>query len=156
MAITTCLWFDGNAEEAVEFYLSVFKDSKQHNRSTYGPNMPMPEGTTLTINFELNGSPFMALNAGPEFTFSEATSFMVFCEDQAAVDHYWDRLSEGGKEIQCGWVTDRFGITWQVVPTRLMELMSDPDSARAQRTAQAMMRMVKFDIAELEAAADGG
>ncbi len=155
MPLTICLWFDGNLDDAVEFYGSVFKDAVIGAKSAYGPNMPMPEGTTLTVEFELNGTKFLGLNGGPQYQHSPATSFMVFCADQGEVDYYWDRLTDGGTEIQCGWLTDRFGITWQVVPNRLMELMSDPDPARAGRTAQAMMQMVKFDIAALEAAADG-
>ncbi len=155
MPMKTCLWFDGNADQAVDFYLSIFKDAKRTSQSTYGKDMPMEEGTTLTIEFELLGSPFLALNAGPEFQFSPAVSFMIPCEDQAEVDHYWDRLVEGGEPMACGWLRDRFGVTWQVVPNRLMELMADPDPQRGARASQAMMRMVKLDIAALEAAADG-
>lgn len=155
MPLRTCLWFDTNADEAVDLYLSVFKDAKRTSHSTYGKDMPMPEGTTLTIEFELLGTPFMALNGGPEFTFTPAVSFMIPCADQTEVDHYWDRLGEGGEPMRCGWLRDRFGVAWQVVPTRLMELLGDPDPQRAARAMQAMMQMVKFDIAGLEAAADG-
>jgi predicted 3-demethylubiquinone-9 3-methyltransferase (glyoxalase superfamily) len=153
--ITTCLWFDGNADEAVDFYLSVFPGSKRGASVDATDDMPHDKGSTVAVDFELLGSQFMALNGGPEFTFSSATSFMIPCADQAEVDHYWDQLTKGGTEIQCGWCTDRFGVTWQVVPTRLQELLSDPDEGRAYRAMQAMMQMVKFDIAGLEAAADG-
>ena len=155
MPMRTCLWFDGNAEDAVDYYLAIFKDAKKTSHTTYGPDMPMKEGTTLTIEFELLGTPFLALNAGDDFSFTPAVSFMIPCADQAEVDHYWDHLVEGGTTMACGWLTDRFGITWQVIPNRLGELLSDPDAERVARTVKAMMQMVKLDVAQLEAAADG-
>jgi predicted 3-demethylubiquinone-9 3-methyltransferase (glyoxalase superfamily) len=153
--ITPCLWFDGDADAAVDHYLSIFPNSRRTATSTYGPDGPGEEGTTLTVTFELDGRPFMALNGGPQYTFTPAVSFMVACRDQTEVDHYWDRLLDGGEPSQCGWLTDRFGVSWQIVPTRLGELMSDPDPARARRVVQAMLQMVKLDIAALEAAAGG-
>ncbi|CRK61584.1 3-demethylubiquinone-9 3-methyltransferase [Alloactinosynnema sp. L-07] len=153
--ITPCLWFNMTGQEAAEFYCSVFPNSKITETTYYGPDMPVAEGEVLTVAFELDGVAFTALNAGPEFTFSEAVSFQVTCQDQAEVDHYWTALSAGGEEGPCGWLKDRFGLSWQVVPTRLLELTSDPDPARAARATQAMMQMKKIDIAELERAADG-
>ena len=153
--ITPCLWFNGNADEAVEHYLSIFPNSRRLTASQYGPDMPGEEGTTLTVSFELDGRHFMALNAGPQFPFTPAISFIVNCETQAEVDHYWDRLLEGGVPWQCGWLSDRFGVSWQIVPNRLDELASDPDPERANRVLQAMLKMIKLDIAELEAAAAG-
>jgi len=153
--ITPCLWFDGNADEAVDHYLSIFPNSRRLTGSEYGPDTPGEEGTTLTLSFELDGRPFMALNGGPAFQFTPAISFVVNCETQEELDHYWDRLLEGGAPSQCGWLTDRFGVSWQIVPTRLGELMSDPDHERANRVMQAMLKMIKLDIAQLEAAAAG-
>jgi predicted 3-demethylubiquinone-9 3-methyltransferase (glyoxalase superfamily) len=154
-AITPFLWFNGNAEDAANFYMSIFPNSKEITSSRYGPEGPGPEGSLLLIKFELNGHPFFALNGGPEFTFTPATSFMVDCENQEEVDHLWNNLAEGGKEIQCGWVTDKFGVTWQIVPTALGELMSDPDPEKRSRVMQAMFGMVKLDIAGLRAAYEG-
>ena len=153
--VTPCLWFDGTADEAVDFYLSIFPDSKRLSGSDYSEDSPGEPGSTMAVSFELSGTPFLALNGGPMFKFTPAVSFIVNVEDQAELDHYWDALLKGGEPSQCGWLTDRFGVSWQVVPTRLGELMSDPDPARANRTMQAMLQMVKLDIAELEAAADG-
>lgn len=153
--IVPCLWFDTQAEEAAEFYVSVFPNSKITSVDRYGEAGPRPAGTVLTATFELDGKPFLALNGGPEFTFDEAVSMQVFCGDQAEVDHYWTSLTaDGGQESQCGWLKDRFGFSWQIVPTRLTELLQDPDPARAQRAMQAMLRMRKIIIAEIEAAAD--
>lgn len=152
--ITPCLWFDGNADEAVDHYLAIFPNSRRLDASEYGPDSPGEPGSTLTVSFELDGRPFMGLNGGPHFQFSPAISFVVNCADQQEVDHYWDRLLDGGAASQCGWLTDRFGVSWQIVPTRLGELMSDPDPERANRAMQAMLKMVKLDIAQLEAAAD--
>jgi predicted 3-demethylubiquinone-9 3-methyltransferase (glyoxalase superfamily) len=150
-----CLWFDGQAEQAAELYTSVFTDSKILSVSRYGPDMPMPEGTVLTVNFSLDGQEYLALNGGPEYHFTPAISFQIMCADQAEVDHYWDELTaDGGEPGPCGWLTDRFGVSWQVVPTALTELMADPDPERAGRATQAMMRMSKIDIAELRRAAD--
>lgn len=153
--ITPCLWFDSNADEAVDAYLSIFPNSRRLNEEKYGPDGPGEEGTTLLITFELDGSPFMALNGGPHFQLTPAVSFMVTCADQEEVDHYWDRLLEGGREMQCGWLTDRFGVSWQIVPARLAELMTALDAEAAQRVYRAMLKMVKLDVAELEAAAEG-
>jgi predicted 3-demethylubiquinone-9 3-methyltransferase (glyoxalase superfamily) len=154
--ITPCLWFDGNAEEAVNFYVSVFRDAELGETSRYSEGMPMPAGTLLTANFRLFGQEFVALNAGPEFTFSEAISFQIDCADQVEVDYYWERLTaDGGEESMCGWLKDKFGLSWQVIPRRLMELMSDPDPERVGRVTQAMLQMQKLDVATLERAADG-
>lgn len=151
-----CLWFDTDAEEAAALYVSVFPNSAITGVTRYGPGGPRPEGLALTVSFTLDGQEYVALNGGPEFTFSEAISFQIPCADQAEVDHYWNALTDsGGKESQCGWLTDRFGLSWQVVPTRLTELVGDPDPERAQRATQAMLTMAKIDIAALERAADG-
>jgi predicted 3-demethylubiquinone-9 3-methyltransferase (glyoxalase superfamily) len=152
--LSSCLWFDTQGEEAAEFYTSVFPNSKLGRITHYGSAGPRAAGMVMTVEFELNGQPFVALNGGPEFTFSEAISFQVTCEDQDEVDHYWNVLSEGGEEGPCGWVKDRFGLSWQVVPTRLNELVTDADPERAQRAIAAMLEMRKLDIAELERAAD--
>jgi predicted 3-demethylubiquinone-9 3-methyltransferase (glyoxalase superfamily) len=152
--IVPCLWFDGQAVEAADLYTSVFPDSKVLAVTRYGPDMPVPEGTVMTVNFTLDGTEFVGLNGGPQFPFTEAISFQIHCADQAEVDHYWSRLSEGGQEVECGWLKDRFGVSWQVVPTALIELMNDPDGGRAERATQAMLRMRKIDIAELRRAAD--
>jgi predicted 3-demethylubiquinone-9 3-methyltransferase (glyoxalase superfamily) len=153
--ITTCLWFDGNADEAVDFYLSVFPGSRRLSSFDATSDMPQEKGSTVVVDFELLGTQFMALNGGPEYQFTPAVSFVIPCKDQAEVDNYWDQLTKGGKEIQCGWCIDRFGVAWQVVPDRLQELLGDPDEGRAYRAMQAMLQMVKLDIAQLEAAADG-
>jgi len=152
--ITPFLWFDDNAEDAVNFYTSIFKDSKIENISRYGDEGPGPAGSVMMANFKLNGQDFMVLNGGPEFTFSEAISFFVSCETQAEVDYYWDRLSEGGETQQCGWLKDKFGLSWQIVPTALGELMGDKDPEKAGRVMQAMLKMVKIDIAGLQQAYD--
>jgi predicted 3-demethylubiquinone-9 3-methyltransferase (glyoxalase superfamily) len=152
--ITPCLWFDRNAREAVEFYTSVFEDSEVLETSHYADNAPMPAGTELTIRFRMRGKEFLALNGGPYFTFNEAVSFVVHCESQDEVDDYWGRLLEGGgTEQQCGWVKDRFGVSWQIVPVQVPRLMTDPDPAKRQRVMDALMTMVKIDIAGLEEAA---
>ena len=150
-----CLWFDDQAEEAAQLYTSIFPDSKILSVSRYGPDMPKPEGTVLTVNFSLDGQEYLALNGGPEYSFTPAISFQIMCADQAEVDHYWNALTDGGEPGPCGWLTDRFGVSWQVVPTALPELMNDPDADRARRATQAMMKMGKIDIAELRRAADG-
>lgn len=155
MPITPCLWFDGCADAAVELYLSVFPDSKRLRSSTYGEDSPGEPGETLAINFELMGTAFLALNAGPEFRFTPAVSLMIPCATQHEVDHYWDALVDGGVPSQCGWLQDRFGLSWQVVPDALGELLGDPDRARADRAMQAMLKMSKLDVAALRAAADG-
>jgi predicted 3-demethylubiquinone-9 3-methyltransferase (glyoxalase superfamily) len=153
--ITPFLWFDDNADEAVDFYISLFPDSRRVSSTERGPDVPGgEEGTTLVVDFELGGAPFMALNGGPEHPFTPAISFVVSCADQEEVDFYWERLLEGGgTPVACGWLTDRFGVSWQVVPKRLSELMADPDPERARRVTQAMLKMVKLEVAELEAAA---
>jgi predicted 3-demethylubiquinone-9 3-methyltransferase (glyoxalase superfamily) len=151
---TPCLWFDNQGEEAAEFYTSVFPNSKILDITRYGPVGPGPEGSVMTVRFMLDGQEFVALNGGPEFTFSEAISFQVECGSQEEVDEYWTRLSDGGSEGPCGWLKDRFGLSWQIVPTALPELLSDPDPGRAQRAMQAMLQMKKIDIAELRRAAD--
>lgn len=152
--IVPCLWFDTQAEEAANFYASVFPDSKVTRVDYYGDAGPRPAGSVITAEFELDGKPFVALNGGPEFTFDEAVSLQVLCKDQAEVDHYWSALTaDGGEESQCGWLKDRFGFSWQIVPTRLTELLRDPDPGRSGRAMQAMLRMRKIVIADLEAAA---
>ena len=151
------LWFDSNAEEAANFYVSVFKNSKILNLSRYGDSGPGPKGQVMVVNFELNGLPFMALNGGPVFRFNESVSFVLTCDTQAEVDEYWSKLTaNGGQESQCGWLKDKFGLSWQVVPAGLSELMRDPDPARAQRAMQAMLQMKKIDLAAMKRAADQG
>ncbi|MFF4958174.1 VOC family protein [Streptomyces sp. NPDC001222] len=153
---TTCLWFDGQAEEAADFYVSVFKNSRLGRVGRYTDAGPGRSGSVMAVEFVANGDKFVALNGGPQFTFNEAVSFQIFCDDQDEVDHYWNRLLEGGGEPgPCGWLKDRYGLSWQVVPARLIELISDPDAARAARTTQAMMTMSKLDIAALEKAYAG-
>lgn len=149
------LWFDTEAKEAADFYTSVFKDSRVVNLTHYTEAGPRPAGMVMTVEFELNGQRFVGINGGPEFTFDEAVSFEIVCETQDEVDYYWERLSEGGKEGQCGWLTDRYGLSWQVVPTGMEELFADPDSGRAQRAMEAMLKMSKLDISALRSAADG-
>jgi predicted 3-demethylubiquinone-9 3-methyltransferase (glyoxalase superfamily) len=151
--ITTCLWFDTEGEEAAQFYTSVFPNSKLGKIARFGSAGPQPEGTVMTVNFELDGHEFVALNGGPEYTFTEAISFQVFCETQDEVDNYWGKLSEGGEEDPCGWLKDRFGVSWQIIPTALPRLLEDPDPGKSQRVMQAMLGMGKIEIAELERAA---
>jgi len=153
-ATIPCLWFDGQAEPAARLYTEVFPNSTIDGITHYGPDTPGTEGAVLTVEFTLDGTRYIGLNGGPQFTFSEAISFQIMCADQAEVDHYWYRLSEGGYQDQCGWLKDQFGLSWQVVPTRLTELLQDPDPARANRAMQAMLTMRRIDIAALEAAAD--
>ena len=154
--ITPCLWFDTQALEAAEFYTSIFKDSRILEVAHYGEAMPGREGSVMTVSFELDGKEFVALNGGPEFTFNEAISFQVHCESQDEVDEFWSRLSEGGEESQCGWLKDKYGLSWQVIPTRLLELVTDSDPERSQRAMRAMLEMKKIDIATLEEAAAAG
>jgi len=151
--LTPNLWFDTQGEEAARFYTSIFPSSRIVEITHYGSAGPRPEGTVMTVSFELDGQPFVALNGGPEFTFNEAVSLEIECEDQAEVDRYSEALSDGGEQGPCGWVKDRFGLSWQVVPKRLNELISDPDTERAQRVMAAMLQMQKIDVAELERAA---
>ena len=152
--ITTSLWFDTEAEEAANFYVSVFKNSQVRNVARYGEAGPRPAGMVMTVDFELDGQQFIALNGGPEFRFTEAVSLQVNCESQEEVDRYWSVLSEGGEEGPCGWLKDRYGLSWQIIPVALTELINDPDTAKAQRVMAAMLQMKKIDIAALEAAAE--
>jgi len=151
--ISPCLWFDTEGEEAANFYTSLFPNSRILEVARYGSAGPRPEGTVMTVSFELDGQEFLALNGGPDFTFNEAISFQVSCETQEDVDRYWSSLSEGGEEGPCGWLKDRFGLSWQIVPTRLTELLGDPDRDKSQRVMQAMLGMKKIEIPELERAA---
>ncbi len=150
--ITPFLWFDDQAEEAVNFYTSVFKDSRITSVSRYGEAGPGKPGSVMTASFELAGQQFMALNGGPEYKFTPAVSFYVSCEDQAEVDELWEKLSAGGEKGPCGWLTDKFGVSWQIIPTALGELLGDPDPVKAQRVMGAMLSMSKIDIAGLERA----
>lgn len=152
---TTCLWFDGQAEEAANHYVSIFKNSRIGKITRHTEAGPGPVGTVLTVEFELNGQKFVGLNGGPEFKFNEAISFQIHCKDQDEVDYYWSRLTEGGQEVACGWVKDKYGMSWQVVPTVLPDMISDPDPEKAKRAMQAMMAMTKFDIAALQKAYAG-
>ena len=154
-AIVPNLWFDGQAEEAAQFYVSVFPNSRIVSTALYPEGSPGPAGTVMTVEFELDGQRFVGINGGPQFTFSEAISFQITCRDQDEIDHYWSRLSDGGSEGPCGWLKDRYGLSWQVVPAGMDEVFSDPDPARAQRAMQAMLGMSKLDLAALRAAADG-
>lgn len=153
-----CLWFDGNAEEAANFYVTLLPDSRIDKVWRSPAETPAgPEGMVLTVDFTIAGQPMQGLNGGPEFTFSEAVSFAIECEDQAELDQLWDTLlANGGEPGPCGWLKDRFGLSWQVFPRRLNELLDDPDPDRASRTMEAMLAMSKLDVAELERAADGG
>jgi predicted 3-demethylubiquinone-9 3-methyltransferase (glyoxalase superfamily) len=150
--ITPCLWFDGQAEEAARFYTSIFKNSKLGKISHYGEGGPQPKGTVLTVSFTLDGQELLALNGGPQYKFTPAVSFMVNCKTQKEVDRLWARLSEGAHEAQCGWVTDKFGVSWQIVPTVLPKLLTDRDPERSARVFQALMGMKKIDIKELKKA----
>jgi predicted 3-demethylubiquinone-9 3-methyltransferase (glyoxalase superfamily) len=153
--ITPCLWFDTEGEDAAKLYTSVFPNSRIVDVSRYGDAGPRAEGTVMTVEFELDGQTFVALNGGPQFTFSEAISFQVSCETQEEVDAYWDALTDGGEAGPCGWLKDRFGLSWQIVPRRLPELLRDSDRDKSQRVMQAMLGMKKIEIAELERAAEG-
>ena len=151
--ITPCLWFDTEGEDAANFNTSIFPNSKVGHNERYGSAGPRPEGTVMTVSFELDGQEFLALNGGPNFSFSEAISFQVSCKNQDEVDKYWNELSEGGEEGPCGWLKDKFGLSWQIVPTALPELLSNPDKEKAQRVMAAMLEMKKIEIDELERAA---
>jgi predicted 3-demethylubiquinone-9 3-methyltransferase (glyoxalase superfamily) len=153
--ITTFLTFNNQAEEAVNFYTSIFRNSKITSTSRYPEGSPAPTGSLMTAAFELDGQEFVALNGGPTFSFSQGISLMVNCETQAEVDELWAKLTVGGKEVACGWLTDKFGVSWQIVPTIIFKLISDKDPAKAGRTMQAMMKMVKLDIATLKRAHEG-
>jgi predicted 3-demethylubiquinone-9 3-methyltransferase (glyoxalase superfamily) len=154
MQITPFLWYDTQAEEAAMFYVSVFNDSRIVNTARYGDAGPGPKGSVMTVMFQLQGQEFIALNAGPRFKFTEAISFVVHCKTQEEVDDYWEKLSQGGEKSQCGWLKDRFGLSWQVVPTILSEL-AGKDPVKANRMMQAMLQMQKLDIAKLKKAYDG-
>jgi len=150
--ITPFLWFDDKAEEAMNFYVSIFKNSKVLDISRYGKNAPYPEGTAFLVTFQLDGQNVMALNAGPEFKFTEAISMYVNCETQVEVDALWEKLSEGGEKSRCGWLKDKYGLSWQIVPTALGVLLGDKDPEKANRVMQAMLQMDKIDIKKLEEA----
>jgi predicted 3-demethylubiquinone-9 3-methyltransferase (glyoxalase superfamily) len=153
--ITPFLWYDGQAEEAAKFYTSIFKNSKIENVTRYGDAGPGAPGTAMTVSFSLDGMEFIALNGGPEYTFTEAISFSVSCETQAEVDELWAKLTDGGEEVQCGWLKDKFGMSWQIVPSIMGELLSDGDEQKTQRVMRAMFDMVKLDIEGLRRAYDG-
>jgi predicted 3-demethylubiquinone-9 3-methyltransferase (glyoxalase superfamily) len=152
--ITPFLWFDGKAEEAMNFYTSIFKNSKTSSIRRYGEAGPGPKGSVMSAQFELDGQEFIALNGGPHFTFTPAISFFVNCETQEEVDEFWDKLSEGGNTNQCGWLTDKFGLTWQIVPSALGRMLQDKDPQKAARVMKAMLQMTKLDIEKLKQAYD--
>ena len=153
--ITPFLWFDGKAEEAMNFYTSIFKNSKVGRVTRYGESSPGSKGAVMTATFQLDGQEFIALNGGPQFSFTPAISFFVNCENQEEVDDFWEKLSEGGKESQCGWLSDKYGITWQIVPSALGKMLSDKDPEKSKRVTQAMLQMKKLDVAKLEQAYEG-
>ncbi|MEA2487496.1 MAG: hypothetical protein QOF16_1150 [Actinomycetota bacterium] len=155
MKIHPFLWFDTQAEEAAKFYTSMFENSRITEVSRYGDAGPMPAGTAMTVSFELEGLPITALNAGPEFKFTEAISLYVDCESQEEVDELWAKLTDGGEESQCGWLKDKFGLSWQIIPKSLPEMLQDKDPAKANRVMQAMLKMSKIETSELEAAYNG-
>ena len=149
------LWFDTEAEEAAAFYISVFPNSRVLFKTHYPKGAPREAGMVMTVEFELNGQRFVAINGGPDFPFTEAVSFMIECSDQEEIDYYWERLTDGGSEVQCGWLKDRFGLAWQVVPAGMDEVFAAPDPEKARRAMEAMLKMVKIDIAALRSAAEG-
>jgi predicted 3-demethylubiquinone-9 3-methyltransferase (glyoxalase superfamily) len=153
--ITPFLWFDANAEEATNFYTSIFKNSEIISINRYGEGSPGQAGTVMTTTFTLDGQPFMALNGGPHFKFTEAISFFVNCETQEEVDELWQKLTDGGEEGQCGWLKDKFGVSWQIVPTALGELMGDPDPEKSRRVVEAMLQMHKIEVEKLKQAYEG-
>ena len=153
--ISPFLWFDTQAEDAAKHYVSIFSNSKILKVSRYGDAGPGPKGSVLTVTFDLDGQRFTALNGGPRFKFTEAISFVIDCKTQEEVDHFWSKLSAGGEESQCGWLKDKFGLSWQVIPTVLGELITDPDPAKSKRAMEAMLKMKKIDIAALRNAHDG-
>ena len=150
--ITPFLWFDHEAEEAVKFYTSVFRNSRIESVTRYGDVGPGPKGSAMTVAFELEGQKFVALNGGPAFKFTEAISFVVNCDTQEEVDEMWEKLSAGGKEVECGWLKDKYGLAWQIVPTALVQMLQDKDAQKSQRVMKAMLQMKKMDIARLEEA----
>lgn len=149
------LWFDTEAEEAAEFYISIFKDGRIVNVTHYTENAPREAGMVMTVEFELLGQRFVGINGGPEFKFDEAVSFQISCKDQDEVDYFWEKLTDGGREGQCGWLTDKYGLSWQVTPEGMEEVFADADPERAKRAMEAMLKMKKLDVEELRAAADG-
>ncbi len=157
--ITPCLWFDTQAEEATNFYVSVFKNSKIGRISRYGKAgqdvHKKKDGSVMTVEFEINGQKFTALNGGPNFKFSEAVSFQVFCDTQDEIDYFWNALSKGGQEGPCGWLKDKYGLSWQVVPSAIPKMMTDPDARKSERVMDAFMKMKKFDLAKLNRAYEG-
>ncbi len=153
--ITPFLWFDTQAEEAAKFYASVFKNSKVISTTRYGEAGPGPKGSVMTVEFDLEGQRFVGLNGGPQFKFTEAVSFVVNCTTQEEVDYFWEKLSEGGQEVQCGWLKDKYGLSWQVVPTILIEFLQDKDPVKAQGVMKAMMQMKKIEIEPLKRAYEG-
>ncbi len=150
-----CLWFDGAAEEAAAHYTSIFPNSAIGEVTRYGPDMPMPEGTAMTVSFTLDGQEYVGLNGGPQFPFTEAVSFQITCETQEEVDRYWEVLTEGGEESMCGWLKDRYGLSWQVVPKELNDMLADPDKDAARRAMQSMLQMGKLEVDELRRAFRG-
>jgi predicted 3-demethylubiquinone-9 3-methyltransferase (glyoxalase superfamily) len=158
-SLQPCLWFDTEAEEAANFYVSIFRDSKIRSVNRYNKAgnevHGKPAGSVMSVEFEIEGQKFVGLNGGPQFKFSEAISFQIHCKDQAEVDYYWSRLTERGKEVACGWLKDKFGLSWQVVPTQLFEMLSDKDAAKRERVTAAFMKMKKFDIGQLRRAFEG-
>jgi predicted 3-demethylubiquinone-9 3-methyltransferase (glyoxalase superfamily) len=153
--ITPFLWFDGKAEEAANFYVSIFKNSRIDHVSRYGDAGPGPKGSVMIVSFQLEGQKYTALNGGPQYKFTPAISLFVNCEDQAEVDHLWERLSSGGATQRCGWLTDKYGVTWQIIPKALMELMQDKDPLKSQRVFKAMMKMNKIEVEDLKKAYRG-
>ncbi len=149
---TTCLWFNGQAEEAASHYTSIFENSKLGRVGRYTEAGPGPAGSVLAVEFELNGQKFVGLNGGPQFTFNESISFQIYCDDQDEVDYYWSKLAEGGEESVCGWLKDKYGVSWQVIPSMLIDMVSDPDPEKAKRATEAMLAMTKLDIAALQKA----
>jgi predicted 3-demethylubiquinone-9 3-methyltransferase (glyoxalase superfamily) len=152
--ITPFLWFDGQAEEAAKFYTSIFRNSKIESVARFPEGSPAPAGMVMTVAFRLDGQEFVALNGGPNFKFNEAISFVVNCETQEEVDEFWEKLSAGGKEVQCGWLQDKYGVSWQIVPTILFKLLQDRDPEKSKRVMQAMLQMVKLDIKRLQEASE--
>jgi predicted 3-demethylubiquinone-9 3-methyltransferase (glyoxalase superfamily) len=155
-AFVTCLWFDTEGEAAATYYTSIFADGKISRVARYTEAGPGPAGSVSTVEFELNGQKFLALNGGPQYTFNEAVSIMVPCQDQAEIDYYWSRLTDGGAEIACGWLKDKFGLFWQVYPTELIDMITDPDPEKARRATEAMYTMKKLDLAAIQRAHAGG
>ena len=153
--ITPCLWFNNNPEEAVKFYTSVFKNSKKGTVTYYGENAPMPKATVLTVTFQIEGQEFLALNGGPHFKFTEAVSFVVNCKTQKEIDYYWEALSEGGAKVECGWLKDKFGLSWQVAPTIISKMMADKNPGKSSKVMQAILKMKKLDIKTLKEAYAG-